>query len=183
MVGLLEDISHKMTLFFKEAGHLIYLIGDGSDDMNSSEYLHKICKVDFSPAPSFELEHEFNVQQAVAMLIREKVIESAHDIAEGGLFVTLCESGFHHGLGFEINTDKSIRKDAYLFGEAQSRVVVSIEPSHQTQFEQKMASTGVHFSLLGSVTNENIGIDGENWGSMEDWKHLYDTAIEKLLGN
>lgn len=183
MVGLLEDIDLKMTLFFKEAGHLIYMIGDASDDINSSEYLHKICKVDFSPAPSFELENEFNVQQAVAMLIREKMIASAHDIAEGGLFVTLCESGFQLGLGFEINTDKSIRKDAYLFGEAQSRVVVSIDPTHQSQFEQKMASTGVNFSLLGNVTNESIGIDGENWGTMESWKHLYDNAIEKLLGN
>jgi phosphoribosylformylglycinamidine synthase len=183
MVGLLEDINLKMTLFFKEAGNLIYLIGDSSNDINSSEYLHKICKVDFSPAPAFELEHEFNVQQAIALLIREKLIASAHDIAEGGLFVTLCESGFHHGLGFEINTDKSIRKDAYLFGEAQSRVVVSIQPSHQTQFEQAMATVGVNYSLLGSVTTENVGIDGEDWGTMKEWKHQYDTAIEKIMGN
>ena len=183
MVGLLEDINHKMTLFFKEVGNLIYLIGDSSDDINSSEYLHKICKVDYSPAPSFELEQEFNVQQAVAMLIREKLIQSAHDISEGGLFVTLCESGFFNGLGFDIQTDQNIRKDAYLFGEAQSRVVVSIDPSLQSQFEQKMANSGVHFTELGKVTSENISIDGEDWGKMEDWKNQYDTAIEKMLIN
>lgn len=183
MVGLLEDINLKMTLFFKEVGNLIYLIGDSSDDINSSEYLHKICKVDYSPAPSFELEQEFNVQQAVAMLIREKLIQSAHDISEGGLFVTLCESGFFNGFGFDIQTDQNIRKDAYLFGEAQSRVVVSIDYSLQSQFEQKMDNSGVHFTQLGKVTSENISIDGESWGIMEDWKHQYDTAIEKLLIN
>jgi len=182
-VGLLEDINLKMTLFFKEVGNLIYLIGDSSDDINSSEYLHKICKVDYSPAPSFELEQEFNVQQAVAMLIREKLIQSAHDISEGGLFVTLCESGFFKGLGFDIQTDQNIRKDAYLFGEAQSRVVVSIDPSLQSQFEQKMANSGVQFTELGKVTSENISIDGEDWGKMEDWKNQYDTAIEKMLIN
>ncbi len=183
MVGLLEDINLKMTLFFKEVGNLIYLVGDSSDDINSSEYLHKICKVDYSPAPSFELEQEFNVQQAVAMLIREKLIQSAHDISEGGLFVTLCESGFFNGFGFDIQTDQNIRKDAYLFGEAQSRVVVSIDYSLQSQFEQKMDNSGVHFTQLGKVTSENISIDGESWGNMEDWKHQYDTAIEKLLIN
>jgi len=183
MVGLLEDINLKMTLFFKEVGNLIYLIGDSSDDINSSEYLHKICKVEFSPAPSFELDQEFNVQQAVAMLIREKLIQSAHDISEGGLFVTLCESGFFNGFGFDIQTAQNIRKDAYLFGEAQSRVVVSIDPSLQSQFEQKMANSGVHFTQLGKVTSENISIDGESWGNMEDWKNQYDTAIEKLLIN
>jgi phosphoribosylformylglycinamidine synthase subunit PurL len=183
MVGLLEDINLKMTLFFKEVGNLIYLIGDSSDDINSSEYLHKICKVDYSPAPSFELEQEFNVQQAVAMLIREKLIQSAHDISEGGLFVTLCESGFFNGLGFDIQTDQNIRKDAYLFGEAQSRVVVSIDPSLQTKFEQKMANSGVRFTAIGKVTSEDISIDGEDWGKMEDWKNQYDTAIEKMLIN
>lgn len=183
MVGLLEDINLKMTLFFKEAGNIIYLIGNGSNDINSSEYLHKICKVDYSPAPSFELDQEFNVQQAIAMLIREKLIQSAHDISEGGLFVTLCESGFFNGLGFDIQTDQTIRKDAYLFGEAQSRVVVSIDASLQSQFEQKMANSGVHFSQLGKVTSENVSIDGEDWGKMEDWKNQYDTAIERLLIN
>jgi phosphoribosylformylglycinamidine synthase len=183
MVGLLEDINLKMTLFFKEAGNIIYLIGNGSNDINSSEYLHKICKVDYSPAPSFELDQEFNVQQAIAMLIREKLIQSAHDISEGGLFVTLCESGFFNGLGFDIQTDQTIRKDAYLFGEAQSRVVVSIDASLQSQFEQKMANSGVHFSQLGKVTSENVSIDGEDWGNMEDWKNQYDTAIERLLIN
>jgi phosphoribosylformylglycinamidine synthase len=93
MVGLLENINEKMTLDFKKEGDVIYLLGKSTNDINSSQYLAKVCNVEFSPAPYFELEEEFSLQQKIAELINKKLIQSAHDISEGGLFVTLCESG------------------------------------------------------------------------------------------
>ena len=89
MVGLLEDIADKMTLDFKEEGDVIYLLGKSTNDINSSEYLIKFADVEFSPAPYFDLDEEFALQQKVAELIKNKIIESAHDVSEGGLFVTL----------------------------------------------------------------------------------------------
>ena len=59
------------------------------------------------------------MQQKVAELINKKLIQSAHDISEGGLFITLCESGFNREIGFTVETKDNIREDAYLFGEAQ----------------------------------------------------------------
>ena len=64
--------------------------------------LHKICGVEFSPAPYFELEEEYQLQQKIEELIQKKLIQSAHDVSEGGLFVTLCESGFNNELGFSV---------------------------------------------------------------------------------
>ncbi|HXO76040.1 MAG TPA: phosphoribosylformylglycinamidine synthase subunit PurL, partial [Puia sp.] len=92
MVGLLESVKDKMTLDFKEEGDLIFLLGVGNDDINSSEYLHKIRKIEFSPAPHFDIEEEVRLQQKVAELIQKKLVRSAHDVSEGGLFVTLAES-------------------------------------------------------------------------------------------
>ena len=83
--------------------------------------------MEFSPAPYFELEEEFSLQQKIAELINKKLIQSAHDVSEGGLFVTLCESGFNRELGFTVETKDDLREDAYLFGEGQSRVVVSVK--------------------------------------------------------
>jgi phosphoribosylformylglycinamidine synthase len=123
MVGLLENINEKMTLDFKKEGDVIYLLGRSTNDINSSQYLAKVCNVEFSPAPYFELEEEFSLQQKIAELINKKLIQSAHDISEGGLFVTLCESGFNRELGFTVETKDDLREDAYLFGEGQSRVV------------------------------------------------------------
>ncbi|MDQ3683782.1 MAG: phosphoribosylformylglycinamidine synthase subunit PurL, partial [Bacteroidota bacterium] len=83
MVGLIEDLDKKMTLDFKKAGDLIYLLGDAKNDINTSEYLHKVCGVEYSPAPYFELEEEFLLQQKISTLIEEGIIESAHDVSEG----------------------------------------------------------------------------------------------------
>ncbi len=179
MVGLVEDPSKKMTLNFKAAGDVIYLLGEAKPDLASSEYLHKIVGVEYSPAPAFDLEEEFNLQQTLTQLIEGGAVASVHDISEGGLFVTLCESGFTNHMGFDIQTDGAIRKDAYLFGEAQSRVVVSVSAVHAEAFEKSIQ--GVPFRKIGVVTQSAVTIDGESWGSIDKWKELYDTAIEKQL--
>jgi phosphoribosylformylglycinamidine synthase len=182
MVGVLESIEDKMSLGFKDAGDLIYVIGNMTDDMNCSEYLHHICGVELSPAPRFELEEEFLVQQTVARLIDEKLILSAHDISEGGLFACLLESAMVNGMGFNIHTDKNIRLDAFLFGEGQSRVVVSVNPHLHTMFEAELK--GAPFIKIGVVNAvQQISIDDHNWGYISDWKEAYDTALEKLVNN
>ena len=181
MVGLLDSVNNKMTMDFKKAGDVIYLIGISRSDINSSEYLHKINGVEFSPAPYFELEEEFGLQRTIEKLIKEKMIVSAHDVSEGGLFVTLTESAFNKDLGYTINTDKNIRKDAYLFGEAQSRVVVSASGELSTVIESFLKNTNTPFERLGTVTAGDITIDEENWGSITDWKEKYDNAIGNLL--
>src|SRR5690606_37761498 len=81
MVGLLENYTAKMTLDFKAAGDLIYLIGKEKECINSSEYLHKICGVEYSPAPYFNLDDEYQVQQCISGLIKKNLIESAHDVS------------------------------------------------------------------------------------------------------
>ncbi len=181
MVGLLESVNDKMTMDFKKAGDVIYLIGVSRNDINSSEYLHKLNGVAFSPAPYFDLEEEFNLQRIIERLIKEKLIVSAHDVSEGGLFVTLTESAFNNNLGYNITTDKNIRKDAYLFGEAQSRVVVSTSGELAAGIESILKNTAISFEKLGTVTTGDITVDAENWGSIMDWKEKYDNAIGNLL--
>jgi phosphoribosylformylglycinamidine synthase len=109
------------------------------------------------------------------MLIKKKSIKSAHDISEGGLFVTLAESGFNRLLGFEVKSSYTeIRKDAFWFGEAQGRVVVSIDPSTVSEFESLL---DIPFEKLGSVSSGNIIIDDDNWGNIKEWREKYDNAI------
>ena len=179
MVGLVEDLDKTMSLTFKAEGDVIYLVGTSRNDLNSSEYLHKIHGVESSPAPHFDLEEEFTLQQKIASLIREGAIASAHDVSDGGVFVALCESGFHNDLGFSVRTDASLRKDAFLFGEAQSRVIVSVAPENVERMEGLLQ--GFPYSRLGEVTAYNVAVDDEDWGTIEDWKKLYDTAIERQL--
>ncbi|HXD77299.1 MAG TPA: phosphoribosylformylglycinamidine synthase subunit PurL [Puia sp.] len=180
MVGLLDSVADKMTLDFKEAGDLIFLLGVPRDDINSSEYLHKIRGVEFSPAPYFDIEEEVKLQQKVAALIERRLIRSAHDVSEGGLWVTLAESAFPGGLGFDVKcSDAGIRPDAYWFGEAQSRVVVSVSPAQAPAFREMLA--GFPAAALGVVTAGGFKVDGADWGKAEVWKESYDEAIGTVM--
>ena len=181
MVGLLEDMSLKMTLDFKQEGDLLYMIGKSRNDLGSSEYLHKLCGIEFSPVPHFDLEEEFGVQKTVSGLISSGLISSAHDTSEGGIFITLCESGFNNLLGFDVSSLATIRKDAWLFGEAQSRVVVSVSPANKKAFEEYLLDSGTDIEFLGRVTAGSMVLDRKDWGNISDWKYLYDTAIENYL--
>jgi phosphoribosylformylglycinamidine synthase subunit PurL len=180
MVGVLDNIKDRMTLDFKQEGDLIFLIGQSNADIASSEYLHKIMGIEFSQAPHFDLEEEYRLQQKLAQLIKKKVLQSAHDVSEGGLFITLIESSFGNNLGFDVvASDFNIRKDAYWFGESQSRVVVSVKAGRVREFKELM---GDHpFEELGFVTAGAVEVDGMNWGWIGSWKEKYDTAIEQLL--
>jgi phosphoribosylformylglycinamidine synthase len=179
MVGLLEDINAKMTLDFKEEGDVIYLLGKSINDIASSQYLAKVKGVEFSPAPHFDLEAEFELQKKIAELIGKKLVQSVHDVSEGGLFITLCESGFNRDLGFTAETNDNIRKDAFLFGEGQSRVVVSVKTEMIEAFENTLA--GLPHERIGMVTSGEMLVDGDFWGTIDWWKEEYDSAIENYL--
>ncbi len=180
MVGVLDSVDDKLTMFFRNEGDVIYLLGTQREDINCSEYLHHIQGVTYSPVPHFDMEEEYLLQETIIRLNKERKLISAHDISEGGLFVTLVESCMHSNLGFEINTDSGMRKDAWLFGESQSRVVVSVPAANADAFEASLGQQA--FSKLGTVKGDgHLRIDGSDWGHIRDWKKAYDTAIEKLL--
>jgi len=179
MVGLLDNINEKMTLDFKEEGDVVYLLGKSTNDINSSQYLAKICNIGFSPAPYFELEEEFQLQKNVTELINKKLIRSAHDVSEGGLFITLCESGFNRELGFTLETKDNLREDAYLFGEAQSRVIVSVKADLIEKFENALGD--FPHERIGLVTSGEMLVNGDFWGTIDWWQEEYDSAIEDHL--
>lgn len=181
MLGIIEDVDNIMTLDFKQEGDLIYLIGESKNDIGSSEYLVQYHKVELSPAPYFDLQEEAKIQDAVASLIDKKLIQSSHDLSEGGLFIAVLESAMTRNFGFEINTCTTIRKDACLFGEGQSRVVVSIRANEKENFETHLKSNNIPNQLIGTVKGNNIIVDGENYGTTAEYKELYDTAIEKYF--
>lgn len=183
MVGLLNTAADKMTMDFKEEGDEIYLIGISRNDINSSEYLHKICKVEYSPAPYFNIDEELQLQKAIRKLISHHLIESAHDVSEGGLFVALMESCFNKNLGMEItDPGKTLRPDAFWFGESQSRVVISVAKEKRQDFVMMIEKLEpIEVTYLGTVTDGAIKINNENWGNIAEWKNKYDNAIGNLL--
>jgi len=181
MLGVMKDKSLQTTLDFKYKGDLIYLLGVPRSDINSSEYLYSFHGVKNSPAPFFDLDEEYKVQQCIKELIRNNYISSAHDVSDGGLFVTLCEMGLPNSLGFDIVTDSEIRRDAFLFGESQSRITVTVVEDYEDEFLDFVGDSGVQVMLLGHVTKGRVTIDEENFGFIEDYRNLYENSIAEAM--
>lgn len=181
MIGILEDKQWQTGLAFREKGDLIYMIGENRNDINSSQYLVQVHGVEASPAPFFSLEEEYATQEQVKMLIRKGLLASAHDVSEGGLFVALMESAMAGDLGFDITSDAAIRRDAYLFGESQSRIIVSVAPENEDAFIDVMMLNGVEFDLMGHVTKGAIRIDDNPWGHVEEYRRIYQDSLGKIM--
>jgi phosphoribosylformylglycinamidine synthase len=177
MIGVLSNKENLMTLDFKKKGDLIFLVGDIVEDIASSEYLFSYHNIEASPAPYFDLEKEYDLHQALKGLIKNKLVNAAHDCSDGGLFVTLAEMSFPRGLGFDIVSDSEVREDAFLFGESQGRIVVTISEEQEEDFIEFMLSTNVSFTLLGHVTKGKFNVDDDHYGFCEELKDIYDNAL------
>ncbi len=182
MLGVMDNIDNIMTLDFKQPGDFIYLIGESVNDIASSQYLASWHKISASPAPYFDIDKEYATHQVIKELIKSKVIQSAHDVADGGLYVALSEASMPNGLGFDIATESGIRKDAFLFGEAQGRIVVSVAPADQDRFVEMLAASETEFTLLGTVTDGYFHVDEQLFGHVTDVKLLFDNVLHVALG-
>jgi len=179
MIGLLENIESKMTSHFKTAGDQIYILGKSHNDINCSEYLYNIVGVKLSPAPHIDLDEEHELQANIRELISAGLVQSAHDISDGGLFTSLVESGLHHALGFEISLDKNLRNDAFLFGENQSRILVSVDKNQIEAFEAQAKN----HQKIGRVTESQVVIDQETWDDIDHWAAIHNNSFEALLAS
>ncbi len=188
MLGLLEGIDKKMTLDFKAAGDMIYMIGVHRNDINCSEYLYSYHGVKQSPVPSFDLDEEVKLQRVLLEAIQTGLITSAHDVSDGGLFTTLAESAMPRKMGFDIHFDegtilKHFRIDALLFGESQSRVVVSVKPEKSQQFSDFLRTHNQLFDYLGTVTADgNFVINGNIITSASEISGVYEESLGKVMG-
>ena len=181
MLGIVENKDNITTLAFEHADSSIYLLGKSLNDINCSEYLVSYHKFNESTTPFFDLDIEFDLQTSVSSLIKNKLILSAHDVSDGGLFITLLESSMHNNLGFSIQTNDQVRKDAFLFGESPSRVIVSVSKEKERDFENHLSSTKTFFSKIGDVTSGEILVNDKSFGNTEDYKKIYDSSISKKM--
>ncbi|MDF1573994.1 MAG: phosphoribosylformylglycinamidine synthase subunit PurL [Bacteroidales bacterium] len=183
MVGILDRHEAVMTVNFRNKGDMIFLVGRSDNDISSSEYLSVFHNVHESAAPGFDLEYEMKLQDVVASLISQKLVNSAHDVSLGGLFVALVECALPGGLGFDVTSPAEIRGDAFLFGESQSRVVVSVSADQETSFLDFMMEAGIHFSALGHVTKEELRVDDVSYGFISDYARDFENALELLFND
>jgi phosphoribosylformylglycinamidine synthase len=153
MVGVVEDLAHVTTVAFKGEGDTIGLLGTNRDEVGGSEYLKIVHGRLAGDAPALSLPQEAALQRALLAAIRAGLVRSAHDTAEGGLAVALAECAFaaSPACGVEVELADDIPQPALLFGETQSRVVVSCRPDDWERLAAVMAEHGVPAARIGTV--------------------------------
>jgi len=162
MVGLIEHTDHITTQWFKDEGDVIMLLGTTEEHLGGTEYLKTIHGQTRGEVPPLDLAFEKKLQSALLEAIRSGRIKSAHDCADGGLAVALaegCISNRDQQLGVVIESGEQLRPDALLFGEAQSRVVISCETAQADALLKHLADQEIPARVIGTVGGNALKID------------------------
>ncbi len=162
MVGLLDHVEQAVSQGFKAEGDAILLLGETGEDLGGTEYLRAVHHREQGTPPVLNLEREVALQRAVLQAVEQGLVRSAHDCAEGGLAVALaesCLSATNGPLGAEIVLDRhGLRRDSLLFGESQSRIILSVKPANREKIEALARQEGVPCSVLGFVRGQRLMI-------------------------
>jgi len=185
-VGVLNDVEKRLTSHFKEPGDYLLLLGENRGEVSGSEYQKLVLGEFKGTGPTIDLRFEKTLQEALVEAIERGLLKHAHDVSEGGIAVNLFESAFEKELGFEVDFDDDLRTDFLLFGEDQSRVVVSVSPDKLEEVVEFFTKRTVPVKVIGRVTDRGVGVikhKGEKAVELpvSKAKVLYETALEKAL--
>ena len=189
VVGLIEDQSKVMTAGFKQAGDCIGLIGFTMEELGGSEYLKVLFDRNEGKPPVLDRKHEKQVQEFCLELIQKRLIQSAHDCSEGGLAIAVAESCFsakEEALGATLELESTLRGDALLFGETQSRIITSFPEELTDQIEGLALSYPVDFSLIGKTGGSQftVSINGQEYikQDIESAKEIWKNSLGRYAG-
>ena len=189
VVGLIEDQSKVMTAGFKQAGDCIGLIGFTMEELGGSEYLKVLFDRNEGKPPVLDRKHEKQVQEFCLELIQKGLIQSAHDCSEGGLAIAVAESCFsakEEALGATLELKSTLRGDALLFGETQSRIIISFPEELTDQIKDLALSYPVDFSIIGKTGGSQftVSINGQEYikQDIESAKEIWKTSLGRYAG-
>ncbi len=164
MVGLIEEGVRPVSQYFKNSGDVIFLLGETKEELGGSQYLKEIYNLKKGDSPSIDLETEKNLQKAVLEMIKKDLINSAHDCSEGGLVIALVESCISSpevklGATIDLSSLPKIRTDALLFGESQSRILISSDPQKKEEIKRTAKIYNVPIWEIGKTGGDRLTIN------------------------
>jgi len=185
VVGLLPKVERHVTPWFKSPGDLVVLLGRTREELGGSEYLKVVHGLVRGTPPWIDLKLERSVQQCCVKAIEKGIVRSAHDISDGGLAVALaecCVSGPEKPLGVRIELHEMMRGDALLFGESQSRIIVTVKETDLHRLREIAAREGTPVQVIGEVGGSRLVIHPLIQLPVEELKAIWSNGLERRLG-
>ena len=184
MVGLVEDLKHITTSYFKDDGDVISLLGDDKEELGGSEYLKVIHDKVAGESPTIDLDEEKKLQHTLLNLIRKGLIKSAHDISEGGIVSSLaecCVINQEKQIGCEVEIPIKSRKDFSLFSESQSRIIISVSKEKNLELESELKLAGVKCTKLGVVIGSSLKLKDLFEVNVSELSDIYYNTIPGIM--
>ncbi|MCM3128203.1 phosphoribosylformylglycinamidine synthase subunit PurL [Paenibacillus provencensis] len=185
MVGLVHDTDHITTQGFKKEGDVILLLGDTKAELGGSEFQYAVHGLTEGRPPQLDLEVEKKLQGAVLGAIQKGLVQSAHDLSEGGLGVALAESCISGGIGASVNFATDLRGDIALFSESQSRILLTADQAQAEELEAFVRSSGVPVQVIGQVTGSNLKLELNGTSAVDEpvavLKQVWEDVIPCLM--
>ncbi len=185
MVGLLDDVDTMVTPWWKGEGDVVVLLGRTRDELGGSEYLAVTHRLVRGTPPWIDLEAEKRLHHVVLDAAKERLLRSAHDVGEGGLAVGLAECSFggaRLGVRVALELDGTIRTDAVLFGESQSRMLLSVRRRNLSRLRDLARREEVPVQVLGEVRGHGIVIEGLVDLPVDAARERWRRALERRVG-
>jgi phosphoribosylformylglycinamidine synthase len=193
VVGVIEDASCALGRVFRDSGREIVLLGEADGDLGGSEYLKTVHGLVAGAAPRLDLGRERALIDVLVEAAAQRLIESAHDCADGGLAVTLAECAFDSGgIGFAVDVPLAASGQrnpwtnlGLLFGEAGGRVIASVSPGKRQALETLAARAGVPFAVIGTTGGPRIkiGVGGQDSidVALAEMEQLWSSALGRYF--
>ena len=183
-VGILQDVTWHVTQWFKNLGDVIVLLGETQNELGASEYLATVHDMIAGAPPVLDLEMEKRFQHLCLQAAQERLFSSAHDVAEGGVAVALAEACITRPegpFGAQVTLPGNLRPDVMLFGESQSRAIVSLPPDKLPRLEQLAHTQQVPYTILGEVGGTELSIANYLRIPVSVLQHEWRTALARQL--
>jgi len=183
---LVEKLENITTSYFKNEGDLIFVIGEDYEELGGSEYLQVIHDLVAGDSPKLNLKVEKDLHTTLLTLIDNKLINSAHDVSEGGILTCIAECCIldeENLIGAEVNIPVKTREDFSFFSETQSRVVVSVSPENKNQFEKYLLDKEIKPTLLGNVGGQKLAVNGKYEFNVKNLADIYYNAISRIMNS
>jgi phosphoribosylformylglycinamidine synthase len=184
MIGLVEDLNDVTTSYFKETGDFIYLVGEDKEEMGGSEYLKVVHTKVVGDSPQIDFNKEKLLHDSILSLINKQLINSAHDVSEGGIACCIAECCIineDNKIGAEVTIPIKTRADFSLFSESQSRIVVSVSPRNKERFESVLREFVQPFQYLGKTGGESLKINDSIDLNLDKIADLYYNTIQNIM--
>lgn len=184
MVGLIEDLKFITTSYFKNENDLIYLLGEDFEEMGGSEFLKIIYNEVAGDSPNIKLEVEKKLHNSILTAIKNGLICSAHDVSEGGIISTIAECciiNIEKAIGATVNIPVKTCEDFSLFSESQSRIIVSVSPVKQNEFESTMKQLNQPIVLLGKTGGNVYSVNGKISLKLSELSDIYYNTIPRIM--